>query len=65
MNDIPSLPGELTGAFVLATVGNCDLDVVDPSAALVIPTLLKKDKNFGENYKSSVLALGSSLKECV
>jgi len=38
VNDIPSTPGELAGAFVLATIGNCDLDIVDPSPALVIIT---------------------------
>lgn len=40
MNDIPSLPGELSGAFVLATVGNCDIDSIDPSPALVITASL-------------------------
>ncbi len=35
INDIPAFPGELTGIFVMATVGNCDLDTVDASAALV------------------------------
>ena len=35
VNDIPSFPGELTAFFVLATIGNCDLDTVDASAALV------------------------------
>lgn len=34
-NDLPNLPGELHAAFVYSTVANCDLDMVDPSDALV------------------------------
>lgn len=35
INDIPNFPGELSAYYVLASVGNCDLDTVDASAALV------------------------------
>lgn len=36
VNDIPHQKGELFAAFVNSTIANCDLDVVDPSEALVI-----------------------------
>ena len=39
VNDIPVQKGELFAAFVLTTVANCDLDVVDVSAAMVSRTL--------------------------
>lgn len=35
VDDIPTLPNELYAAFVLSTVGNCEIDAVDPSEALV------------------------------
>jgi len=35
VNDIPKMPGELFGAFVLTTVGNASLKSVDASEALV------------------------------
>ena len=35
VNDIPAQKGELYAAFVITTVANCDLDVVDVSQALV------------------------------
>ena len=35
IDDIPKFPGELHAAFVLATLANCELDLVDPSPALV------------------------------
>ena len=35
INDIPTVPGELHAAFVVAEVGNCNLGTIDPSAALV------------------------------
>ena len=35
LDDSPKFPGELHAAFVLATLANCELDLVDPSPALV------------------------------
>ncbi len=35
--DVAPVPGELHAAFVLATKGNCELDVVDASAAIAQP----------------------------
>ena len=35
IDDIPKYPNEAHAAFVLASVGNCELDTIDPSPALV------------------------------
>ena len=51
IDDIPSVPGELVGYFVLAKVANCDLDVIDASAALVSKDWkLKNVTLFMHNY---------------
>ncbi|XP_064073152.1 xanthine dehydrogenase/oxidase-like [Vanessa tameamea] len=40
VNDIPPLPKEVFGAFVLSTVHNGDVDVVDAESALAIPDVI-------------------------
>ena len=35
IDDIPKYPNEAHAAFVLASVGNCELDTIDPSPAVV------------------------------
>lgn len=35
VDDIPPIPGELFAAFVQSTIGNCNLETVDPGPALV------------------------------
>ena len=40
VNDIPLHKGELFGAFVISNVASCDVDVVDPSPALVRITFI-------------------------
>lgn len=37
-DDIPPYPNELYGAFVTSSVGNCLIDSIDASRALVIYT---------------------------
>lgn len=39
MDDIAPVPGELSGAFVLAKKGNCRFTSLDPSSALVSKTV--------------------------
>ncbi len=42
--DIAPTKGEVHAAFVTTTIANCDLDVVDPSEALVI--IFRKLQNY-------------------
>ena len=45
IDDIPKNPNEVHAAFVLATIGNCELDTVDPSPALVSLVQFEVPKN--------------------
>ncbi len=47
--DIAPAKGEVHAAFVTTTVANCDLDVVDPSEALVTP--FKDNDTFPNPYR--------------